>query len=94
MTLELTNEALYWDTVRSIRCLFSENPVYYAGGSMAKAQKRYYEKKKEAILARMKKRYDNDEDFRQKQIARTKDWQARKKKSELLISPLPALTQD
>lgn len=73
------NEQQYWDILRSVRYLFSTSRVYEAGGSLAQAQQRYYQRKKEAILSRLKERYETDEEFRQKRIARVKVCQARKK---------------
>lgn len=78
MRLELMTDKQYWDVIRSVHYLFSKSAVNYARGYLKKAQKRYYEKKKEGILAKMKERYENDEEFRLKQIARAKEWNARK----------------
>lgn len=79
MKLELMTDKQYWDVIRSVHYLFSKSAVNYARGYLKKAQKRYYEKKKEAILAKLKERYENDEEFRERQKVRTKEWKARQK---------------
>ena len=84
MAMEHMSDAQYWDVIRSIHYLFSKSAVNYARGYLKAAQKRYYEKKKEAICARMKERYENDEEYRQMRIARVKLCQANKKRSEQL----------
>ena len=79
MALEQMTDEKYWEVIRSVHYLFSKAAVNYARGYLKAAQKRYYEKKKEAILAKMKERYETEEEFREKQKARTKEWKARQK---------------
>lgn len=68
------DDKTYWDIIRSVHYLFSEAAVRYARGYCKASQKRYYEKNKQKIIARMKQRYENNEEVRQKNIERAREW--------------------
>lgn len=64
------SDKIYNEILRGIASMFKE----YSKTYNATAQKKYNEKRREAVLVQMRERYKTDPVFRQTQIERAKKW--------------------
>jgi hypothetical protein len=67
--MDITDKA-YTEILRGIAYMFKD----YSKTYNATAQLKYYHKKREAILAKMKLKYETDEAYRLKMIDTAKAW--------------------
>jgi len=68
--MERMSEKEYSEVLRGVSQLFRQ----YAKNYYPEAQKKYYQKTREARLAKMKERYESDEAYREKMKKTTKEW--------------------